>query len=241
MSGPLDGRTAVVSGASRGIGASIARVLAGAGARVALLARSRDALEERAAEIGEAAVAIPCDVSSDQSVRRAAVEIEERFGGAPSIVVNNAGLFVIAPAHELDPEAFRASLEVNLVAPFLLVRAFLPAMRARGTGHIVTIGSLADHAALPENAAYAASKFGLRGLHEVLRAELRGTGVHATLVSPGPTDTPIWDPVRPPPDARPGFTPRASMLRPDAVADAVLFAVTREPAVNVDEIRLGAG
>jgi NADP-dependent 3-hydroxy acid dehydrogenase YdfG len=111
-------------------------------------------------------------------------------------------------------------------------------MRARGSGSIVTIGSIADRTAFPENGAYAASKFGVRGLHEVLRAELRGSGVRATLVSPGPTDTPIWDALDP--DNRPGFTPRAAMLRPEAVAAAVLYAVSQPPAVNVDELRLSA-
>jgi NADP-dependent 3-hydroxy acid dehydrogenase YdfG len=109
-------------------------------------------------------------------------------------------------------------------------------MRDRGSGHVVTIGSVADHTALPHNAAYAASKFGLRGLHEVLRAELRASGVRATLVSPGPVDTPLWDAIDP--DQRPGFTPRAMMLSPDAVAGAVLYAVTQPPEVNVDELRL---
>jgi NADP-dependent 3-hydroxy acid dehydrogenase YdfG len=101
---------------------------------------------------------------------------------------------------------------------------------------VVTIGSIADRVVFPDNGAYAASKFGLRALHEVMRAELRGSGVRATLVSPGPVDTPLWDPIGP--DARPGFTPRAAMLAADAVADAILYAVTRPPSVNVDELRL---
>ncbi len=98
------------------------------------------------------------------------------------------------------------------------------------------MGSVADRRAFPGNAAYAASKFGLRGLHEVLREELRGTGVRATLVSPGPVDTPLWDPLDP--DTREGFTPRAAMLGAADVADAILWAVTRPAAVNVDELRL---
>jgi NADP-dependent 3-hydroxy acid dehydrogenase YdfG len=127
-------------------------------------------------------------------------------------------------------------LDANLVAPFRFVHAFLGAMRARGSGHVVTIGSIADRVAFPENGAYAASKFGVRGLHEVLREELRGSGVRATLVSPGPVDTALWDAVDP--DNRPGFTPRARMLHPDDVAAAILYAVTAPPRVNVDELRL---
>jgi NADP-dependent 3-hydroxy acid dehydrogenase YdfG len=109
-------------------------------------------------------------------------------------------------------------------------------MRARKSGHIVSVGSIADRVGFPENAAYAASKFGLRGLHEVLRAELVGTGVRATLVSPGAVDTALWDEVDP--DNRPGFSPRSAMLLPVAVADAVLFAVTQPSNVNIDELRL---
>src|SRR5208283_432105 len=91
------------------------------------------------------------------------------------------------------PEIFARMLALNLAAPFQLVRAFLPGMRLRGRGHVVTVGSVADHVAFPGNSAYSASKFGVRGLHEVLRTELRGTGVRATLVSPGGVDTPLWD------------------------------------------------
>jgi NADP-dependent 3-hydroxy acid dehydrogenase YdfG len=100
----------------------------------------------------------------------------------------------------------------------------------------VNIGSIADRVAFPENGAYAASKFGLRGLHEVLRAELRGSGVRATLVSPGPVDTSLWDEIDP--DHRPGFAPRSSMLSADAVAQAVIYVVTQPAEINVDELRL---
>ena len=110
------------------------------------------------------------------------------------------------------------------------------AMRARKRGHIVSIGSIADHVAFPENSGYVASKFGLRGLHEVLRAELHDSGVRATLISPGPVNTALWDEVNP--DERPGFTPRSAMLAPDAVAEAVMFAVMQSADVNIDEMRL---
>jgi NADP-dependent 3-hydroxy acid dehydrogenase YdfG len=136
----------------------------------------------------------------------------------------------------MSAEDFSAVIQTNLVAPFLLTRALLPAMRERGTGTIVTVGSIADRYVFPENGAYAASKFGLRALHEAMRQELRGSGVRATLVSPGPVDTSLWDPVNP--DERPGFTPRASMLSADDVADAIWYAMSRPAAVNIDELRL---
>jgi len=109
-------------------------------------------------------------------------------------------------------------------------------MRGRGSGHVVTIGSIADHLAFAENVAYAASKFGARAVHEVLRQELRGSGVRVSLVSPGPVDTALWDAIDP--DSRADLTPRARMLRPEAVAGTVLFVVTRPPEVNVDEVRV---
>jgi NADP-dependent 3-hydroxy acid dehydrogenase YdfG len=125
---------------------------------------------------------------------------------------------------------------VNLVAPFALVRAFLPRMRERGSGHLVTIGSIADRNIFPGNAAYSASKYGLRALHEVLSAELRGTGVRTTLVSPGPVDTELWDPIDP--DNRTGFTPRAQMLTAAEVAEAIRWALAAPAGVNIGELRL---
>ncbi|HEU4565935.1 MAG TPA: SDR family oxidoreductase [Gemmatimonadaceae bacterium] len=233
---PLAGVAAVVTGASRGIGLATTRALVRAGARVAMLARHAEPLEARARELGDGAVAIPCDVTDRDQVTRAIARIVNELDEAPAILVNNAGLFSLARVEDTTPHDFACAIDVNLVAPFLLARAFLPEMRARGRGHIVTVGSVADRVAYPENGAYAASKYGARALHEVLRAELRGTGVRASLVSPGPTDTEMWDPVRP--EERPGFTPRSAMLGADAVADAILYVVTRDASVNVDELRL---
>ena len=232
---PLTGRTALVTGASRGIGAAVARRLAAAGARVALLARSEDALRALAREIGADAIVVPCDVSAPNAVERALATITAARA-TPDIVVNNAGAFLVAPVEQTSLADFRATLDVNLVAPFAFVRAFLDGMRAQRRGHVVTVGSIADRTVFPGNAAYAASKHGLRALHEVLRAELRGTGVRATLVSPGPVDTELWDPIDP--DGNPGFTKRADMLDADAVAAAVLYALTAPASVNVDELRL---
>jgi NADP-dependent 3-hydroxy acid dehydrogenase YdfG len=236
VSAPLEGRTAVVTGGSRGIGRATAEKLAGSGARVALLARGRAELEAAARAIGNDAVAIPCDVTRRDSVTRVAARIVDELGGAPDVLINAAGAFQLARIDETTPAQFSAIVEANLVAPFVVTRTFLPEMRSRRRGHVVSVGSAADRAIYPENGAYAASKFGLRALHAVLREELRGSGVRSTLVSPGPTDTALWDEVQRSKD--PPLVSRERMLRADAVADAILFAVTRPADVNVDELRL---
>lgn len=226
---PLAGRLALVTGASRGIGAATALALADAGARVARVARTLHDTSHGPW------LDFPCDLTDAGQVERLADGVI-REHGAPSIVVNNAGGFLLSPLEETSPEEFDHQLALNLRASFLLARGFLPAMRAAGGGVFVSIGSVADHTGFPENAAYAASKYGLRGLHETLAAEYRGTGVRLTLISPGATDTSIWDPFKP--ELRPGFPPRAAMLRPKDVADAVLFAATRPAHVHVDWIRM---
>jgi NADP-dependent 3-hydroxy acid dehydrogenase YdfG len=233
----LEGRSALITGASRGIGLSIARAFVAAGARTFLLARSAGALETAANALGSLALALPYDLSRSDQIERAVARVTEETGGAPDILVQNAGLFVLGAVGKLQPETFAVTLDVNLVAPYRLAHALVPKMRERGSGDVVTIGSIADRQVFPENAAYAASKYGARAVHEVLREELRGTGVRASLVSPGPVDTAMWDDIDP--DSRDGFTPRARMLRPEAVADAVLWVVTRPPDVDIEELRLG--
>jgi NADP-dependent 3-hydroxy acid dehydrogenase YdfG len=230
VTNPLAGRNALITGASRGIGRAIATALAAAGAKLTLLARDEKQLEQFADTLG--ARAISCDVGNIIDVERALLAVHSE----PEIIVNNAGLFQPLPVEETTPVAFEAALDVNLVAPFRIISAFLPAMRARGRGDIVSIGSIADHAAFPGNAAYGASKHGLRALHDVLRTELRGSGVRLTLISPGPVDTSLWDEIDP--DSRDGFTPRARMLSPNAVAAAVLYAVSQPPEVDVELVRL---
>jgi NADP-dependent 3-hydroxy acid dehydrogenase YdfG len=185
----------------------------------------------------EYATPLPEDLSSAEATGRVADAAPALLDGPVDILVNNAGVFDLAPIDETDDATLDAMLAVNLAAPFRLMRAVLPGMRARRAGHIVTVGSIADRVAMPGNGAYAAAKYGARALHEVARAELRGTGVRASLVSPGPTDTPLWDRFDPD-DTTNGLTPRKRMLGPEQVADAVLWVLGRPAAVNVDELRL---
>ena len=226
----LCGKVAVVTGASRGIGAATASLLAREGARVVRMARS---LSERR---GGDALDLCCDVTDAAQVKAAADLVQAEWG-APDILVNNAGAFHLAPFEETSTAEFDAQVAANLRGPWLVARAFVPLMRAGKGGIVVTVGSVADHVGFPGNSAYAAAKYGVRGLHETLLAEYRASGLRFTLVSPGPTDTAAWDAVDP--DTRPGFTPRARMLRPDDVAAAVVFAATRPPHVQLDWLRLG--
>jgi NADP-dependent 3-hydroxy acid dehydrogenase YdfG len=224
---PLAGRLAVVAGASRGIGLAIAEELQGAGAHVVRLARSlREAELERRTDL-------PCDVTRPTDVARAAERVLAARG-APDVLVNAAGTFLLKPLTETSSEEFAALLASGLVGPFSVLRAFVAPMLERGRGLVITIGSVADHTPLAGNAAYAAAKYGLRGLHGVLAAELAGTGVRASLIAPGPVDTELWDPVDP--DARAGFMKRRDMLRAEDVAEAVLFVVTRPDHVAIPEL-----
>jgi NAD(P)-dependent dehydrogenase (short-subunit alcohol dehydrogenase family) len=225
----LVGTLALVTGASRGIGLAVADGLRAAGAHVVRLARSlQDASGDRLTDL-------QADVTRPQDVERAVRRVVDDLG-LPNIVVNNAGIFFIKPLEETTPADFMATLATNLTGPFLLARALVPRMVERGSGHLVTIGSISDYIGFPGSTAYAASKFGLRGMHEVIRAETAKSGVRTTLISPGPVDTDIWDAVKP--DEKPGFTKRKDMMRAEDVAEAVLFAVTRPARVAITEIRL---
>jgi len=222
--------TVLITGASRGIGAATAARFAADGATVIRMARS-----EMAPLVGS------FDVRGDLADpvdRRRALELVSRQVGTPDIVISNAGAFLLASLEDTSDELLREQLAINLEAPLAVARHFLPAMKARGSGTHILVGSIADWHAFPGNAAYAASKFGARGLHEVLREECLGSGVRCTLISPGPTDTAVWDPLDP--DQRGDLPDRADMLDPGDVAAAIHFAAMQPAAVHVELIRLGA-
>ena len=222
-------KLALVTGASRGIGLAVAIALRARGMHVVRLARSLTA------ETAERRTDIPCDVTNPEQVERAVAQLERELG-IPDVLVNNAGIFFIKSLAETTLDDFARTLAANLTAPFLFARHIVPKMVARGSGHLVTVGSISDYIGFSGSSAYAASKFGLRGMHEVIRQEVAKSGVRTTLVSPGPVDTDIWNAVDP--DSKPGFTKRKDMMRAEDVAAAVVYAVTQPEHLAVTEIRL---
>jgi NADP-dependent 3-hydroxy acid dehydrogenase YdfG len=237
MAASLAGQSAIITGASRGIGAEIARRLTKEGVRVAVASRNRESLDRVVVSLGTSAFALQVDVTDRESVAAMGSAFRKTVGGAPDIVVNNAGLFRVAQIEAMKPEDFTGTVGTNLFGSFFILHEFLGEMKKRGSGHVLTIGSMGDRQIFPENAAYNAAKFGLRALHEVLRAEIRGTGVRATLLSPGSVDTALWDQIDTESEES-GFPSRSEMLTPDAVGRAALFALTQPPSVNIDELRL---
>jgi 3-oxoacyl-[acyl-carrier protein] reductase len=229
---PLDGQVAAVTGAGRGIGAAIAQALAKLGASVVLCGRTQSSLEATANSIAEAggkSEVLPCDVTNLQSVEAAAKRVEARFGRL-DILVNNAGIGGFGgPVQQLPPDQWDQILNTNLRGVYYAVRGFAPLMIRARSGHIINISSLAGKNALPNGAAYAASKWGLNGLTYSLAEELRGHNIRVAVVCPGSTNTEL--------SPHEGKDP-AKMLQPEDVAHAVAMLVTQSPQSFVSEILL---
>jgi NAD(P)-dependent dehydrogenase (short-subunit alcohol dehydrogenase family) len=212
----------------------VAERVAKAGGQLHLLSRTATSLDALARGTGGRAWL--ADLTDDADTWSALYALNETLRGPPTAVVNAAGTFHLSALADTTVQSFDQNLALNLRAPFLVMRALLPSMMERGSGRIVNVGSVAGRRAFPGNGAYSASKFGLRGLHEVLVEELRGTGVSATLIEPTATDTRLWDPLDP--DRREDLPSRSEMLRPGDVADAVLFALTRPPGTCIPLIQI---
>jgi len=228
----LAGQVAVITGAGRGIGAAIAAKLAALGAIAVLCGRTRDPLESTAAAISKAggqAKILPCDVTDLRSVEHAAAHVDQTLHRI-DILVNNAGVGGFGgPLHQLAPESWDQVLNTNLRGVYYAIRAFAPMMIRTRSGHIINISSLAGKNALPNGAAYAASKWGLNGLSYSVAEELRTHNIRVSVVCPGSVDTELS------PHAG---KDKAKMLQPADVAHVVAMLVTQAPQSFVSEVLL---
>jgi NADP-dependent 3-hydroxy acid dehydrogenase YdfG len=225
--GRMDGRVALVTGASRGIGASVARALAADGARLGLASRSGD-------DLGIAgAVAMPADVRDPAALEAIVAATVERFGGLDILVVN-AGVGAYGPFLDLDAEHLEEMIDVNVKGAIYAVRAALPALLRSDAADIVTVASEAGRRGLPFEAVYCASKFAQVGLTRALDHELREQGIRCTNVCPGgvATDFAMGR------GRTPDMPALAGMMSPDDVADVVMFVLTRPRGHRILEVAL---
>jgi NAD(P)-dependent dehydrogenase (short-subunit alcohol dehydrogenase family) len=250
----IEGRVALVTGGGRGIGRAIAIALARAGADVAVAARTVPEIEAVAAEVkalGRRTLFFPLDVSDRASVARAPRTVAAALGPV-DILVNNAGIHASAPVHKLDDATWDGVLAVNLTAPFLLTRAFLPSMYERQWGRVVNVASVAGRIGLKYGAAYAASKHALLGLTRCLALEGAKKGVTANAICPSWTETRMMDDAveaianatgRTEAEAREVIlrgNPLGRAALPEEVADVAVMLV-RSPAVNGQAVHVDGG
>lgn len=234
----LSGKTALVTGAGRGIGRAAAAAIASRHASVALLARTKDQLEDAAAAIvsaGGRAEPIVCDVTDEQQVIRAFSRAEELLGPL-DIVVNNAGTMTLKSIAETDLDTWRSILDVNLTGAFLVAREAMRRMSGRNrtpAGWIINVGSLAGRRGYPSQGAYCASKHGLAGLSKVLAIEGQAQGIRVVCIAPGGVMTDLSANLR--------VSRKADLsewMTAEEVADAIVFAAEQSGVAMTDEIVL---
>ena len=230
--------TAVVTGASSGIGAATARSLADAGFHVVCAARRTDRITALAEEIGGTAVA--CDVTSPDSVRALADAVAATPAGVLHVLVNNAGgAFGADPVADADPESWRAMYDVNVLGLLHVTQALLPALRASGDGVIVNVGSTAGRVAYEGGGGYTAAKHGTKVVTQTLRLELVGEPIRVCEVAPGMVRTEEFSTVRFAGDEEKAAAVYAGVPDPlvaEDVADAITWVATRPSHVNIDEL-----
>ncbi len=227
--GKLEGKTALITGASRGIGLAIARTLDGEGAKLILVARNRGALSRAAAQLSGTVLSMAADVTKPGDVERLIAAVQKQIRRL-DILINNAGVFTYKPFAKTTLEEWRRNLDTNLTSIFLTTQAALPLLK-RSKGDVLNILSISSRVAFPNCSAYAAAKFGAWGLTGVLRRELRADGIRVTAVLPGMTETRMKDEL--------GFPVRSDdLLQPEDVAAAVLSALVQPRRATVEEIVL---
>ncbi len=227
---PLQGKVGLITGATRGIGAAIAEKLALLGAKAIICGRHQNELARRAEQIsskGVACEAMPCDISDLGQIDTLASNISQKHGGI-DILVNNAGVGGFGgPLHTMAPAEWDRILNTNLRAVYYCIRAFAPMMIEKRGGDIINISSLAGKNALPNGAAYSASKWGLNGLTYSVAEELRQYNIRVTVVCPGSVNT----------DLSPHEGKKVErMLQPEDVAHVVEMLVTQQPRSFVSEV-----
>lgn len=240
MAGTLDGRVALVTGASSGIGEATALALAAQGARVALAARRRDRLDALAARIqadGGDVLVVVADFSNEAQAQRAVTETEAHFGRL-DILVNNAGVMYLESVESADLGRWRHMLELNVLGLIAATQAALPGMRQRRDGHIVNVSSTAGRLATANAAAYAATKFGVVGFSEGLRKEVYKDNIRVTVIEPGVVETELRDHIADAATQRAINTWADSMrqLKGEDVANTIVFCVSQPDHVNINEI-----
>jgi NADP-dependent 3-hydroxy acid dehydrogenase YdfG len=238
MPGPLEGRVAVVTGASSCIGEATVRALSGAGASVALGARRADRLEALADSLDGPKLVREIDVSDEEQARAFVKAANDELGGV-HILVNNAGVMLLGPVADADVEEWRRMISVNLLGLLYCTHAALPLIEASGGGDIVNVSSVAGRRADAGAAVYNMTKFGVHAFSEALRQEALHAAIRVTTVAPGFVDTELQGHNTNPLVRR--ATERAreqigEVLSPDDIADAILHAVTRPAHVCVNEI-----
>jgi len=233
MAGHLDGKVAIVTGASRGIGRAIALALGREGAAVVLAARSMERLAEAAELVREAggrAEPVITELTEEGSIRHLVKVTRDKFGRL-DILVNNAGTTHSARLEETRTEDLDRCWAVNARAPFLLCREALPLLRQAEAGYIVNISSVVGVKGYPLQSAYTASKHAIRGMSISLAEELRGTNVRVHVICPGAVDTGMVQNVRP--DIR-----QKDLIQPDEIAELVLYLVTHRGNAVLDELHI---
>lgn len=236
MTNILAGKTAIVTGASSGIGEATARLLAGKGCNVILAARRRDRLESLTSELGEEqTLAVPTDVTDPSACAALIGQAVERFGSL-DVLVNNAGLGLYGPITEADPEDWRRMFDVNVLGVLYTTQAAVRQMLRQGSGHVVFISSLAGRRVpRPDATVYAATKHAITAVAEGLKMELNEKGIRVTSVEPGLVRTEFPESSYPSAKeyyAEKGYAP----LEAQDVASAVLYAIEQPSRVSVEEV-----